>query len=279
MIRICAFKHCSNSTYTLSRWSRLTVLKYRRRRTDDACQCPPSFTIDTFSTEKRELAVRFKGTKSVYRKRTNGINWLPSADERICYIYFINGKLTASHRYLTQSLGVNVAPQFYRKSPKLSSEPAQHNIDRLKLVEDVGPMPGNDEQPQHNERSYVFTCNCSPACQCVGCSSRQARLKKTYIMNMMNLRKLSLCPRRRFGPTINKQTLLRDFWPMIRIINTWVKMLAATLRPLIFWPSKQVIRQHVQKAVENYQHLRCTISCTKMFIERPHYLVPREWSD
>ena len=53
----------------------------------------------------------------------------------------------------------------------------QHKIDALKHVEDVCPMPGNNQQLQNNDHSYVFICNCSPACQCVGCSSQQAKLK------------------------------------------------------------------------------------------------------
>ena len=69
-----------------------------------------------------------------------------------------------------------------------------------------------NHQPQHNGHSYVFTCNCSPACQCVGCSSQQANLRSlhSYRMNMMNLRKLSLNSRHRFWPTRNKQTLLAN---------------------------------------------------------------------
>jgi len=56
-----------------------------------------------------------------------------------------------------------------------------------------------------------------------------------------------------------------------QIINTWVKMLA-TLLPLIFWPSKQVIRQYLPKALEDHQHLQCTIGCIEIFIECPRDL-------
>ena len=59
----------------------------------------------------------------------------------------------------------------------LRQEPAQHNIDPSKLVEDVCPKPGNDQQTQHNDHNYVFIYNCSPACQCVCCSSLQPKLK------------------------------------------------------------------------------------------------------
>jgi len=175
-------------------------------------------------------------------------------------------------------------------------------------------MPENDQQPQHNDHSYVFTCNCSPACQCVGCSSQQAKLK-----NLQNeyyeFKEIVTKSKSRFWPKINKPTLLRYFWPVIKklgspieqlltvssipiaiiteslsgifeivssqIIKIWVKMLAATLHPLMFWPSKQVIRKHLPKAPKDYQHLQCTIGCTENFTERLRELELQAftWSD
>ena len=41
-------------------------------------------------------------------------------------------------------------------------------------------MPGNDQQPQLNDLTYVFTCNYSPACQCVSCRPQQAKLKNVH---------------------------------------------------------------------------------------------------
>ena len=66
-----------------------------------------------------------------------------------------------------------------------------------------------------------------------------------------------------------------------QIINTWVKMLAAILRTLIFCPSKRVIRQHLPKALEDYQRLRRTIGCTEIVIEHPRDLELQAitWSD
>jgi len=55
------------------------------------------------------------------------------------------------------------------------------------------------------------------------------------------------------------------YW-VAQIISTWVKMLAATLHPLIFWPSK-LVRQHLPKALKDYEHLRCNIDFIKIFIE------------
>jgi len=109
------------------------------------------------------------------------IGWLEFAqmsDDRMCSIHFIDGKPTAAQLYPTQNPVVNVAPQFSRKPPKSRREPAQHNIDPSKLVEDVCPMHGNNQQSQRNDHSYVFTCNCSPVCVSVlGCRSQRAKLK------------------------------------------------------------------------------------------------------
>ena len=62
------------------------------------------------------------------------------------------------HPNPTQNLVVNVAPEFSQKPTKLRQE---HNIDPSKLVENEFQISGNDQQPQHNEHSYVFTCICS----------------------------------------------------------------------------------------------------------------------
>jgi len=35
----------------------------------------------------------------------------------------------------------------------------------------------NDQTPQRNDHSSVFTCNCSPVYRCVGWNAQQAKLK------------------------------------------------------------------------------------------------------
>ena len=82
-------------------------------------------------------------------------------------------------------------------------------------MEDVCPMTGNDLQPQHNDHSYVFTCNCSPAFQCVGCSSQQANLKN--LQNEYDERKEIITKSKTpILTTRNKPTLIGDFWLVIR---------------------------------------------------------------
>lgn len=57
-----------------------------------------------------------------------------------------------------------------------------------------------------------------------------------------------------------------------QVINTWVKFLAFELKPLIFWPSKEAIRESLPKSLKHYPNLRCTIDCSEIFIDRPRNL-------
>lgn len=65
------------------------------------------------------------------------------------------------------------------------------------------------------------------------------------------------------------------------IFNTYIKMLSTVLKPLIFWPHKQKIQEHLPKNMANYPNLRVTIDCTEVFIERPRHLdlQAQTWSD
>lgn len=66
-----------------------------------------------------------------------------------------------------------------------------------------------------------------------------------------------------------------------QIFNTWVKFLANELRPLIYWPSKDVIAQRLPTSLQQYRNLRCTIDCSEIFIDRPRDLQTQAltWSD
>ena len=58
-----------------------------------------------------------------------------------------------------------------------------------------------------------------------------------------------------------------------QIINTWLRFLSVTLKPLIVWPSRVSISKNMPK--QFYKHckmLRCIIDCTEIFIQRPRSL-------
>jgi hypothetical protein len=65
------------------------------------------------------------------------------------------------------------------------------------------------------------------------------------------------------------------------IFNTYLKLLSSLLQPLIFWPAKEKIREHLPKDMAPYPHLRATLDCTEVFIERPRHLElqAQTWSD
>ena len=54
-----------------------------------------------------------------------------------------------------------------------------------------------------------------------------------------------------------------------QVISTWVKFLACELKPLIFWPSKEAIRESPPKSLKHYPNLCCTIDCSEIFNDRP----------
>ena len=65
------------------------------------------------------------------------------------------------------------------------------------------------------------------------------------------------------------------------IFNTWIKLLSQELRPLVFYPDKFITREKLPKQLSHYTHLRCTLDCTEVYIERPRHqeLQALTWSD
>ena len=49
-----------------------------------------------------------------------------------------------------------------------------------------------------------------------------------------------------------------------QVINTWVMFLACELKPLIFRPSKEAIRESLPKSLKHYPNLRCTMDCREI---------------
>ena len=67
-----------------------------------------------------------------------------------------------------------------------------------------------------------------------------------------------------------------------QIINTWIRLLAKELQPLIFWPDRLTITKMLpSELAAKYPSLRCTLDCTEIFIERPRHmeLQAQTWSD
>ncbi|XP_019626645.1 PREDICTED: uncharacterized protein LOC109471736 [Branchiostoma belcheri] len=65
------------------------------------------------------------------------------------------------------------------------------------------------------------------------------------------------------------------------LYNTWVPFLSRELKPLIIWPSKDVVRANLPAPFKAYPNVRCIIDCTEIFIETPKNLDSQAvtWSD
>ena len=108
--------------------------------------------------------------------------------------------------------------------------------------------------------------------------SRKLTMKEELLMTLMKL-KLGVINQLladKFGVLISLSVVSQ-------ILNTWIKFLADELSPLIFWPSKDMVRDTLPKTLQGtkYMNLRCTIDCTEVFIERPRHLATQAitWSD
>ena len=97
-MRICAFNHCSNSTYTLNRWSKKTCKQHKIIHTQCGCKIP--FALFPFPTEKKNLDARMVCAGDVNRAdATTGRNWKPGEYDRICSDHFVDGKPTTANPY------------------------------------------------------------------------------------------------------------------------------------------------------------------------------------
>ena len=55
-----------------------------------------------------------------------------------------------------------------------------------------------------------------------------------------------------------------------RICNTWIVFLDQQLRPLITWPPKSSINEHMPSQFKHlYPNTRCIIDCTEIYCESP----------
>eukprot|EP00794_Sanderia_malayensis_P004123 gene4123-4677_t len=105
-MRICAFVHCSKSTYQLKKWQRTVCGSHSIQHSD--CPCPPPFALFPFPTELANPENRIEWTKAVNRKDpVTGKNWQASEDSRICSSHFVDGKPTE----LYPNPSINLKPQ------------------------------------------------------------------------------------------------------------------------------------------------------------------------
>ena len=87
----------------------------------------------------------------------------------------------------------------------------------------------------------------------------------------------------RLGVT-NKDLAYRfriNYGMVSKIYRSWLVILSKALQPLIVWPSRGALRQHLPSAFKSYKNCACIIDCTEIFIQRPLNLEARAitWSN
>ena len=104
--------------------------------------------------------------------------------------------------------------------------------------------------------------------------ARKLTVKEEFLMVLLKLRR-AVC-----------NEMLADIFQVSTgvtssILNSWIKFLARELKPLIYWPSKEIIRSTLPLSLKHYPNLRCTIDCSEIFIGCPRNLEIQAltWSD
>ena len=72
-----------------------------------------------------------------------------------------------------------------------------------------------------------------------------------------------------------------SFGSVSGILRSWLPLLSAIMRPLISWPTKDVIRSKLPKSFKRkFKRCVCIIDCTEIFIQRPYNVKVRAqtWS-
>ena len=54
-----------------------------------------------------------------------------------------------------------------------------------------------------------------------------------------------------------------------RIFTTWVNLLAKCLKPLLIWPTKEVVKGNLPESFRDFPRTRCIIDCSEIYVEKP----------
>lgn len=214
-MRICAFEHCSSSTYHLQKW-KTNECDVHKGIMHKQCGCKPPFELFPFPTTLSDVETRRDWIRAVNRKDPKtGKNWQPTSDSRICSYHFLDGK--PSKAYPSPSVNLirvqeggesssHFVPKRKRPLPNKSrgvvNKKAKRNS-RIAEVHDViinsegdtqdNSGPNNDSAAiptiNTNDHDYAlpaFTikCNCKNECNCTGCLNKD--LEIAYLKDKLN---------------------------------------------------------------------------------------------
>ena len=137
IMRICAILGCRNGTYRLKKWKEKLCGEHGCRHDS----CSPPFVLYPFPTIKNYPDRRKMWIKAVNRKHlTTGKNWVPSADDRVCSIHFVDGKPSNTFPYPSINLGYKVNGYFPKRSAPKVRRPPSKNSPPIKKARIEGPV-------------------------------------------------------------------------------------------------------------------------------------------
>ncbi len=154
---ICAFTHCSNSTYTLKIWRETECYEHLTKR--EKCPRSPPFYLFPFPMESNDPETRKEWIKAVNRKdpKTKK-NWQPSEDSRVCSVHFPEGRPTEdfpSPVVNISATGNGKAVKRKRPPPPKSRAPYQKKV---KSAKTSGKQPTPVVLQDHD---YIYHCDCT----------------------------------------------------------------------------------------------------------------------
>ncbi|XP_031562136.1 uncharacterized protein LOC116297954 [Actinia tenebrosa] len=218
-MRICAFQHCSSSTYHIQKWKTKECDVHLGIK-HEQCDCKPPFALFPFPTAKSDAETRRDWIRAVNRKDAKtGKNWQPNFDSRVCSYHFVDGKPSEAHPSPSINLiraaatGGTSSYHFVPKRKRALSHKSRGFVPKkAKLSNDTTYDPiMNEEQDKqdnsvpndstaiptilnNNDHDYglpplTIKCSCRKDCNCTGClikdleiASLKDKIDKAYLV-------------------------------------------------------------------------------------------------
>ncbi|KAJ8030934.1 Protein ALP1-like [Holothuria leucospilota] len=150
-MKICAVKHCGNSTYHLEKWRGNYCDIHGTHFGERPCDCPPPFILFPFPTEKRNSEGRKRWNKLVNRQDEKGRNWQNKPYDRICSKHFPDGKPSVSYPDPVLHMGYEVRRKDSSKTaPKRPPPKERLPVKRFKPELDLPPSGCVTKQSEIN---------------------------------------------------------------------------------------------------------------------------------
>ena len=181
-MRICAFTHCSNSTYSLTQWKKTLCPEHLIKQGE--CACPPPFVLYPFPIEEQCPETRKEWIKAVNRKDAKTKkNWQPSEDSRVCSVHFPEGKPTEAF----PSPAINLSATGREKPPKRKRPPPKSRTPYHKNTKRRKKTKIDITTALLMDHDYIYKCDCTNSCMCEGCVKKEKIIQhQNFLLDLQN---------------------------------------------------------------------------------------------